>query len=355
MLQIRFTSSARNGRGVLVFVLVALTAMPVLSQSNPDVQTFFRKDIGLNESQIADIRNGKAVVKAMPSRTPNEIFLFGAIYIHATPESYVKLHHDFDRLRTLPNYLALGVFSDPPQFSDVRDFQFDSDDIKSLNNCKPGDCLIQMPETSIQQLRQAIDWSASTAVEQINQMLQSTALKFVKAYQHDGNSVLGTYNDKRDPTDVAKQFAYLLSYSAALPARLPDFYNYLLSYPNAKPDNVEDTFYWSRVKFGLKPTLRIVQLTTMQGKPGDEMMWAMAEKQLYSSHYFEAALDLSFCLRGHEDSAQPGFYLVQAMGSEQKGLTGLKGSIVRKAAIGRSLSSLQSALSTIRNVLETNN
>ena len=82
----------------------------------------------------------------------------------------------------------------------------------------------------------------------------------------------------------------MLSYSKALPEHLPDFYHYLLAYPNAKPANVEDTFYWARVKFGLKPTLRVVQVVTMRGSPGDHVAYAIAEKQLYSSHYFETAL-----------------------------------------------------------------
>jgi hypothetical protein len=177
-------------------------------------------------------------------------------------------------------------------------------------------------------------------------------LQDLLTYQREGNQALGVYNDKRDPTDVPNQFAYMLSYSKALPARLPDFYNYLLAYPSAKPTNVEDTFYWARVKFGLKPTLRMVQLVTMRGNPGDEVAYAIAEKQLYSSHYFETALDLSFCVRGSDDSKQPGFYLIMAMGSEQAGLTGAKGAIVRKTAVGRSVSNLQNALATIRNVLE---
>jgi len=33
----------------------------------------------------------------------------------------------------------------------------------------------------------------------------------------------------------------------------------------------------------------------------------IAEKQLYSSHYFETALDLTFVLRGSDDPAQSGF------------------------------------------------
>jgi hypothetical protein len=145
----------------------------------------------------------------------------------------------------------------------------------------------------------------------------------------------------------------MVSYYKALPEDLPEFYQYLLSYPNARPANIEDTFYWARVKFGLKPTLRIVHVVTMRGASSDEVAYAIAEKQLYSSHYFETALDLSLCIRGSEDPTNPGFYLIMAMGSEQAGLTGLKGSIVREAAVGRSVSSLRNALTTIKNTLES--
>jgi hypothetical protein len=337
--------------------LLALTAAAVLpgsSQSNPDLQTFFRQDIGLSQDQIAAIRSGQAVAKTMPSRTPAEVFLVGAVYIHAAPESYLKFARDFDRLRKLPNYLALGVFSDPPRASDLDGFGFDSDDIKALKNCKPGDCLIQLPESSIESFQQSINWSAPGADDQVNQLLRKRALERLLAYQRDGNQALGVYNDKHDPTEVAEQFAYMLSYSKALPAYLPDFYQYLLAYPNAKPANVEDTFYWARVKFGLKPTLRVVQMVTLRGNPAHQVAYAIAEKQLYSSHYFETALDLSFCVRGDDDPKQPGFYLIMAMGSEQTGLTGLKGSIVRREAVGRSVSNLRNALTTIRNTLEGN-
>jgi hypothetical protein len=131
-------------------------------------------------------------------------------------------------------------------------------------------------------------------------------------------------------------------------------HRYLLDYPNAKPANVDDTFYWARVKFGLKPTLRVMHVVTMHGRSSEPVAYAVAEKQLYSSHYFETALDLSFCVRGSDDPKQPGFYLIMVMGSEQAGLTGAKGSIIRKVAVGRSVSNLQDALTTIKNALEGN-
>jgi hypothetical protein len=337
-----------------LLTLIAAASLPGFSQSNLDLETFFRQNIGLNQDQIAAIRSGQPVAKTLPPRTPAEVFLFGAIYIHAAPESYVQFAHDFDRLRKLPGYLALGVFSNHPQLSDLKDFSFDNDEIQALKNCKTGDCQIQMPSSSIEEIHRSVDWSAANASEQVNQLLQNTALQRLLAYQHEGNQALGTYNDKRDPTEVPQQFAYMLSYSKALPDRLPDFYHYLLAYPKAKPANVEDAFYWARVKFGLKPTLRVVQVVTMRGQPSDRVAYAVAEKQLYSSHYFETALDLAFCVRGSDDQKRPGFYLIMAMGSEQAGLTGVKGSIVRKVAVGRSVSNLQDALITIKNTLESN-
>jgi hypothetical protein len=339
---------------IAALALLIAAAVPGSPQPNPDLQTFFQQDIGLNQDQIVAIRNGQPVAKTLPSRTPAEVFLFGAVYIHAAPESYFQSARDFDRLRKLPNYLALGVFSNPPQQSDLKGFSFESDDIQALKSCKPGDCLIQMPASSIEELQRSINWSAADVNEQVNQRLRETALQRLLAYQREGNQALGTYNDKRNPTEVPQQFAYMLSYDKALPEHLPDFYHYLLAYPNAKPANVEDTFYWARVKFGLKPTLRVVQMVSMRGNPADPVAYAIAEKQLYSSHYFETALDLSLCVRGSDEPKQPGFYLIMAMGSEQAGLTGVKGSIVRKAAVGRSVSNLQNALTTIKNTLEGN-
>jgi len=337
---------------IAMLAFIAAVAHPGFSQSNPHLQTFFQQKIGLSEDQIAAIRSGQAVTTALPPRMPSEVLLFGAVYIHVTPETYFQFARNFDRLRKVHGFLALTVFTDPPQLSDLQGFAFDSDDIQDLKDCEPGNCRIQMPATSIDELHRSVNWSAPDVDDQVNQLLQKRALERLLAYQREGNKALGEYNDKRDPTAVPEQFAYLLSYGRALSEHVPDFYHYLLVYPHAKPANYEDTFYWTKVKFGLKPTLRIVHMVTMRGGSADPIACAIARKQLYSSHYFETALDLSICVRESDDPKRPGFYLIQALGSEQAGLTGVKGSIVRKAAVDRAVSNLQKALMTIRNTLE---
>jgi len=337
-------------------VLVALISAVVslsFSQTNPDLRTYFTEYIGLSDDQIAAIRNGDAVTKNLRSRTADEIFVFGAVYIKAEADSYLKFSRDFDRLRSLPGYLAIHQFSNPPQLSDLKDFAFDDEDIKALKNCKTGDCEVQMPTSSIEELHGSVDLSAPDAEAQVDRLLQQTVLDRLTAYQREGNQVLGPYNDKRHPTLVPEQFKYMLSYSKALPRYFPDFDNYLLNYPAGQPSDVENTFYWAKVKFGLKPTLRVVHVLTLRRETPAGPVIVVAEKQLYSSHYFETALDLAFCIPETADSSGRGFYLIMAMGSEQAGLTGFKGSIVRKVAVDRSASSLQKSLMAIKNSLES--
>jgi hypothetical protein len=174
------------------------------AQSRPDLHTYFQQDIGLSQDQITAIRNGQPVAKALPSRAPAEVFLFGAVYIHAAPESYAKFARDYDRLRKLPNNLALEVFSDPPGPSDLRGFAFDKNEISDLENCKPGDCQIQMPASGMKDLHKSINWSAADVNDQVNQLLQKAILQGLIAYQHEGNVALGAYNDKPDPAEVRR-------------------------------------------------------------------------------------------------------------------------------------------------------
>jgi hypothetical protein len=338
---------------VALFVLIAGATLPCRSQTSAELNTYFQQNVGLSQDQIAAIQGGQAVTKVAQSRIPDEIFIFGAVYVKAPPERYLKLAYDFDRLRQVPGYEAIEKFSSPPQLSDLKGYSYDSEDIKALKNCKPNDCKLQVPASSLERLQKSVDFSAPDAEEKVNQYLHGIVIERLLAYQKEGNQVLGVYNDKKNPTNVQEQFKYMLSYSQILPKVIPDLYNYLLDYPKAKPANAEDMFYWDKVKFGLKPTLRVVQVVSVQGNNPHEPAYTIAEKQLYASHYFETALDLTFCVRG-DDPKQPGFYLIKFMGSEQAGLTGFKGSIVRHVAVGRSASSLQKSLTAIKDTLEKN-
>jgi hypothetical protein len=134
---------------------------------------------------------------------------------------------------------------------------------------------------------------------------------------------------------------------------MPELREYLLDYPKADSSNIQSEFYWEKVNFGLKPTVRMVQAIVYQGKSPQEPAYAVAVKQLYASHYFESALDLTVCVADNKQPDHRGFYLITLKGSQQAGLTGLKGGIVRKVAVDKTRSSLEKALASIKGKLES--
>jgi hypothetical protein len=314
---------------------------------------FFREYVGLSESEISAIRGGKAVAKVLDSKTPDQVFVFGAVYVESTPENYLKLASDVDALRKLPNYQTIRKFSDPPQLSDLDGFNLDEEDIKHLKNCRPAQCEVQLPASAMEEFKNAVNWSAPDVPSQVNQLARKRALDLLLKYQKGGNAALGTYQDKTHPTAVAAAFQSLLDRSKALPAYLPELDRYLLEYPNANSDKIESEFYWEKVEFGLKPTIRMVQAILYRGTGSTDPAYAVAIKQLYASHYFETAMDLTVCVRDEAPSNRTGIYLITLKGSEQAGLTGLKGSIVRKVAVDKSRSSLERALGALKRKLET--
>ena len=78
----------------------------------------------------------------------------------------------------------------------------------------------------------------------------------------------------------------------------------------------------------------------------------VAIKQLYATHYFYTALDMSVCMDDGAAVNPHGFYLLTIKGSQQDGLTGLKGSIVRRVVVDKARSSLEDALASIKRTVE---
>src|SRR5262245_7839376 len=149
---------------------------------------FFKESAGLSNVQIETVHRGKPVATVLDSPTPDQVFVFGTIYINASPESYLQLANDFDSLRKLPGYLAIQKFSDPPQSSDLGEFTIDPQDLKELKNCKPGDCEVQLSSDAIDQFQKSVNWTAADAAGQANRLARQMALQALVAYQKGGNA-----------------------------------------------------------------------------------------------------------------------------------------------------------------------
>jgi len=346
------------GQGLIMKTLSTLilaigVAVPSVAQTRPEPSTFFKEYIGLKDDEIASIEGGKPVAKVLSTQMPSEVAVFGAIRISASPEEFLKAVETLDYLQNSPSYLAVRQISSPPKQSDFEGFVLEDQDIKDLQNCRPGKCQLQLPVESMEEFQNAVDWSAADASAQVNRLAQKMALQEMINYQQNGNSALGAYSDKDQPASVIRQFETLLRQSSPLSHYLPDLEQYLIGYPQVQLPDAQDVFYWEKVKFGLKPTLRMNHAIIYRVPKPSQQINAIAIKQLYASHYFQTALDVSVCAKDNTRQQDTGFYLITIKASRQAGLTGPKGSVIRKAAVSRTCSSLEKSLAHIKRILES--
>jgi hypothetical protein len=223
--------------------------------------------------------------------------------------------------------------------------------VKALKDCKDGSCDVQLPVAAIEAFRDRIDWSRSDVDTQVNQLARPMLMRLLEAYRRGGNRALGEYRDKKNPVRIADEFETMLQRATVLPDVLPELRQYLLDYPNAPLPGADSYFYWEKVDFGLKPTIRLNHAVIYRGRTQGRDVATVAIKQLYATHYFHTALDVSACVTDGT-TRRPGFYLLTLKGSHQEGLTGVKGSLLRKVVVGKTRDSLERALAAIKRTVE---
>ena len=109
-------SHARTLFATLLLIGLFSVSASLLAWNRPadarqaELTDFFKKYVGLNNDQIKAIRDGQSVAKILDAPTADEVFVFGGVYVHSTPEEYLKLASDIDSLRKLPSYLAIKKF-----------------------------------------------------------------------------------------------------------------------------------------------------------------------------------------------------------------------------------------------------
>jgi len=308
--------------------------------------------IGLTSKQRAAIDEGRPVAKVLSWGESSEVYVFGAVFIDGSPATYLKAARNVARLAGSAGYLGGGELTSNPTPADLRDLSVDPDDVKALKKCREGDCDVQLPTSSMQAFQEKVNWSRPDANDQVNELARGMIVNLVQAYRRGGNAALGEYRDKDHPTRIATQFETMVGRSAALPDVLPELRQYLLRYPDADLPGADSFFYWEKVDFGLKPTIRVNHGVIYHRTEGNGDVSVVAIKQLYASHYFHTALDVSVCARDPARPERRGFYLVTLKSSQQDGLTGVKGSIVRKTVVDKTRSALESALASIKHKVE---
>lgn len=329
-------------------------AGPSVAAAQREPHTALKKHGGLTDADLRDVDEGKVVVRVMDTPVNNEVAMFGVVWINASPEDFVAKHRDIETFESGDAVQGIQKISQPPVVEDFETLTFPSEDLDDLSRCKLGDCPVKIDEESLVRIQREVDWSSPNAHDQANRFIRHRMVEGLTAYVEGGNDRFAAYRDKKRPTYLVKEFEELLANSPYILEYDPELHGYLEAFPDAElPEGAEEFLYWSKVQFGLKPTVRVSHVVILPIGDDRATQFVIGSKMLYASHYFHTGLELKYLSR---DTARPdadGFYLISVNRSRSDGLTGLFGGIVRRGAVSEARKGLASALETAKRQFES--
>ena len=322
------------GLGAALLIAAASTA----AEPGAIVDDLLTRTLGFSPADLRAFDAGSAAIKSLDTPAREELAHVGVVYVDASNERFLERFRDIERFERGPGIPQIGRFGSPPRLEDLESLTLPATDVAALPTCRPGDCAVKLSATAMRRFRSEVDWSSSEAARQANEVVRTMILELVLAYQTNGNAALGRYDDGDEPLPVAEKFHALLAAEDPLPAPVPALMAYLDTYPRGRPAGVEDFFYWSVVDFGLKQTIRVSHVTIypLAADSPSGVVYAIAIKQLYASHYFNTTLELRFLVADDRRAGRSGTALISITRSRSDGMTGFKGLLPRPIISRRS-------------------
>ncbi|MDZ7639841.1 MAG: hypothetical protein U5J83_16590 [Bryobacterales bacterium] len=315
-----------------------LSAQP--SRIDPGLRQLLTKSLSLTAADLDRAERGDPVAVAFDSESQKAIGIVGLVWVEGSHTQFL------DDQRTMSEHAGTkampeaGIFGAPPSLADLRGLHLDPSDLESLSACRTGACGVKLFREDERGVA-GIDESGQRDGKRIVAAYHGALLRAVSAYKSRGNRALGDYVDKAETVNAAAEFDALLAETPFLKSAVPQLEKYLRQYPAAKPHQSEDIFYWSKIAFGLKPTVRVNHMTLYANPGNPQMPWVVASKQIYAAHYLQAALELRFVIVPEAGKAKRGFYLLTVSQSRNDGMEGFWRGIVRAIVRSRARDGVQ--------------
>ncbi|MPY89409.1 MAG: hypothetical protein GEU99_15960 [Luteitalea sp.] len=308
-------------------------------------------EIGLSTRDMQSVATGRPVAKLLQTDEAQEIAVFGSVRIDVPADSFVERFRDIARFESGPNVKQIGTFSQPPRLEDVKALRFPPEDLRALSRCEIGDCAVKVPAAVIASVQREAGRVSETSAR-TEALLKGMLVTLVTAYRTHGNRALAELRDQERPLRPGQVLEGMLQKESPLLNNQPELREYLLAYPVTRLRGAEEFFYWSLVDFGMKPTLRVNHVTIYQPSPGRGIRYAIASKQLYASHYFDAALELKLLVDDPESADPNRVYLLVVNRARIGGLTGFRGFLIRPSTRRRTRDALDRYLRATKTRLE---
>ena len=313
-------------------------------------RAFLAATFGLTTGDFTRIDRGEVVAKGTAAGDARDIATFGIVRARITPAFYVERLNDIVSFKKNEAVLQIGVFSRPPVLQDVAALTLDEHDMRSLRDCRPGDCGLQLPAPAIERLRSEVDWSRPDAQERALGVVRQMLVEYVRRYMESGPSAAGMrYADEKKATDVGGEFSSLATSDAGGWGRFPHLRRHLLEYPRPAAAGGRDLIYWSKEVVGRRTVASVTHVAILPGEA--PAAFAIGSKQIYATHYFEASLGVTV-LVADASTPEPATYVAYLNRSRVDVIGGLFGGVTKKVIASKARGTVDDILNRLRIRLE---
>lgn len=335
----------------LALIVMATTAAVPAAQQAPLLDHVLTTMFGFSSGELRAVAQGRAVAHSLSTSMTDEIAAAGAVRIDVPLSALIEWSHQVEGFRRGSGVRQVQLFSEPPIPEDLAAMTMPAEDISDLAECVVGACALKLRAEDIERFRRDVRWGGPNETDEATRVMRGVLLDTVLAYRRDGLPGIGQPADKAASLDIPAEFAAIAHNDPMLGKFAPDVLRYVTSYPASRQSGVRDVFYWSKINFGLKDTLRVDHLSSHPVEDGVlGLRHVFATTQIHASHYFRTTLDVRFVF---QTPGQSGFTIVNVSRSRSDGLTGVFGWIVRAKVRRGARSGLEGYLARMKATLES--
>ncbi len=273
-----------------------------------DPFAFFHPTADLDQKGAQQLSTGEVLVRVLPAES-GEMAILIAVRTTADGSRLVKWVRDVADLKKSAYVPAISRFSSPPQLIDVRTLEIDHDDLDAIRACRPASCDLKLTAAEMTALSIAARSAGATWRPVLQDEMRRLVVDRVTRYLAGGSSQLGPYADQDPPPSPQDAFSAVMRHSAFLGTHAPGLADYLENYPRAPNDGIESLAYWSIERLGGRPSLTATHVAIVVSDAPDRPEALVAGRQIFSTHYVLASLNITAILRGRSPAEHYLVYL----------------------------------------------
>lgn len=333
-----------------------ICSLPVLaargqspSGTPPSPRDLLRDLARFSDADWAAIERGESVARLLETDA-REIAVVGAVLIDGPREALLDRYRDVDNLKRSSVVLDVGRFGATPQPSDLDRVTF-SDHSLDLRACRAGDCAVRLAAADVERFRREVAWQTAAWRQQSATVWREALAAHAAAYRARGRSALPVFVNKPEPLSVDAELGILLRQFGFVASYSPEFHAYLQQLGPDPPAGAEQTLYWAREDFGVRPILRIAHQVVYRTSTVTPVA-LVATNQVYADHYLDAAFGVTLAIDAPPGSRGRGFYMIAVNRARTRSLTGFLRRFVRSIVQSRSREAMRKILSGTKIALE---